>query len=564
MARSKPEQLLARERSCPVCLQLFSDAVLLPCGHSCCLVCIGRTLAPGWAPGADRERAPGDPGWAPGADRERAPGVLRCPECREEFKGLESLRRNLELCGTVEGYRATAKQEQGPGDEEEQDVFSGACVEGGVRAVKSCPRCDAGLCERHLQRHQEKDSFRSHVLPEPQREPVPGACALHGSGPEYFCSSDAMLLCASCLLEGSHLNHDVLSFDAAEEEMRQALDARTKVMSCRLQTTESLLQKAAEEQGASEAMGEKLVSQAVTLMDNMAALVQRHRERLGALLEEERSLRRNSWQHGLLSLGLQQQHLLQAQGEATQALSETDKCLFVHRFLALEPQIRTALSGSAQLPSRAPLNHRRLQAGLRTQDFRGEMTCLLDSLHMVLNPLELTFNPHTAHPTLLMSNDLRTVRVSPARQPYGEHPERFSSAPQVLCSQGFSGGEHVWEVEVGEGSMWSLGLCYKSLPRRGAHSRLGHNDLSWRLQWKNRKLTARHASAVVALGERTDPPLRIELALDCRVGSLAFHSVKGQRQHLHTFRAAFREPVYPAFSLHSRTPESWITLQSGM
>jgi len=57
----------------------------------------------------------------------------------------------------------------------------------------------------------------------------------------------------------------------------------------------------------------------------------RYRERLSTLLEEERSLRRNSWQYGLASLGQQQQHLLQAQVHAEQALTETDKCLFVHR-----------------------------------------------------------------------------------------------------------------------------------------------------------------------------------------------------------------------------------------
>lgn len=39
--------------------------------------------------------------------------------------------------------------------------------------------------------------------------------------------------------------------------------------------TESLLQKTAEEQGASEAIGDKLINKAVTLIDSMAALVDR-------------------------------------------------------------------------------------------------------------------------------------------------------------------------------------------------------------------------------------------------------------------------------------------------
>lgn len=233
--------------------------------------------------------------------------------------------------------------------------------------------------------------------------------------------------------------------------------------------------------------------------------------------------------------------------------------------MLIDQQLREAATGAipSKVPSNAPLN-KRLQADLKTQDFRSEMTRLLDSLHTLLNPLSLTFNLCTAHPSLVVSNDLRTVKYSSSKQAYGEHPERFTSAPQVLCTQGFSGGEHVWVVEVGANTMWSLGVCYKSIPRRGDHSRLGHNSVSWRLQWKNNKLTVCQSSCNVVLGEVAYHPLRIEVALDYEGGTLTFSSIKGRREHLHTLRAVFREPVYPAFSIHSNTVESWITLQSGM
>lgn len=39
--------------------------------------------------------------------------------------------------------------------------------------------------------------------------------------------------------------------------------------------TESLLQKTVEDQGASEAMGDKLVNKAIAVMDDIAALVDR-------------------------------------------------------------------------------------------------------------------------------------------------------------------------------------------------------------------------------------------------------------------------------------------------
>ncbi|KAM3871812.1 E3 ubiquitin/ISG15 ligase TRIM25 [Diretmus argenteus] len=547
MSFSKPVQLLAYELSCPICLQLFSDPVVLPCGHNYCLACIRK--ASDAAGGLADATLP------------------RCPECREEYDGIDSLQRNFKLCSIIEGYRATAPQlDSQPETQGKVAIFCDHCIDGESLAVKTCLRCEVSLCTRHLQKHQDKESFRVHALVEPQNELGMRGCANHGRPLEYFCSSDMTSLCATCFIEGAHQNHDVLTFDVAEEEMRRALESRGKVVSFRLQMAESFLQRAAEEQGASEAIGDKLVNKAATLMDTMAALVDRYRERLSVLMEEERCQRRQSWKVGLTALEEQQQQLLEAQQSTTQALTETDKCLFIHRFMLIEAQLREAIISTvpSKIPSKAPMDTKRLQAGLKTQDFRAEMIRLLESLHVLLNPLELTFNLCTAHPSLTVSNDLRTVKYSPAKQPYGENPERFTSAPQILGNQGFSGGEHVWVVEVGPLSMWSVGLCYKSIPRRGDHSRLGHNTVSWRIQWKNKKLTACHASSNVALAETAIQPLRIEVALDYDGGTLVFHSTKGRREHLHTFRAVFREPVYPAFSIHSNTPESWITLQNGM
>lgn len=228
--------------------------------------------------------------------------------------------------------------------------------------------------------------------------------------------------------------------------------------------------------------------------------------------------------------------------------------------------MREAATGkiSANIPTKPPLEITNLQSGLKTKDFHSEMTRLLHALHILLNPLDLSFNLCSAHPSLILSTDLRTAKYSLTKQPYPEHPERFTTAPQVMCSQGFSSGEHIWVVEVGSNSMWSLGVCYKSIPRRGDNSRLGHNSMSWRLQWKNSKLTACNSSCNVTLGEPITCLLRIEIWLNYEAGTLTFYDTRGRKEHIYTFRTVFREPVHPVFSIHSNTPESWITLHTGM
>ncbi|XP_041858799.1 E3 ubiquitin/ISG15 ligase TRIM25-like [Melanotaenia boesemani] len=547
MFLSKREEQLAQELSCPICLQLFSDPVVLPCGHNYCRACICKT-----ANIADIS----------------SKILLRCPECREEYQDMDSLQRNFKLCNIIEGYRATAPplDMQPEAESDMTTVLCDHCIDNQSQAVKTCLVCEVSLCSGHLQKHHEKKSFRAHTVVDPLNEVVTKSCAIHRRPLEYFCSNDMTSLCSTCFIEGHHQDHDVLTFSVAEEEMRRALESRNKVVSSKLQLTESLLQKTTEEQGASEAVGEKMVNKAVSVMESMAALVDRFRERLCTLLEEERMCQRKSWQLGVSSLEELHQQLLEAQKGTAEALNEKDTHVFIHRFMKIEHKLKEVVTASipSNIPSKVPLNINSLQTGLKTQDFRSEMTRLLDSLHILLNPLELTFNVYTAHPSLIISTDMHTIKYSSAKQSYVDHPERFTTAPQVLCSQGFSGGEHVWVVEVGTSCMWSVGVCYKSIPRRGDHSRLGHNSGSWRLQWKNGKLTVCTSSSSVALGEMAHYMIKIEIALDFEGGTLTFHGIKGRREHLYTFRTVFKESVYPAFSIHSNTPESWITLHSGM
>lgn len=215
MSLSKPEELLAHELSCPICLQFYSDPVVLPCGHNYCRGCIEETAT---AAVKVESRNP------------------QCPECRLEFHDVDSLQRNFKLCSIIEGFKASQtrprddRAQDWPDDEESGGVLCDHCIDETSPAAKICLRCEVSLCSRHFQRHQEKEAFRSHSVVDALPDGGPHGCATHRRPLEYFCSTDMNLLCAACFVEGRHQNHDVLSFEAAEEEMRRALESRTKVL----------------------------------------------------------------------------------------------------------------------------------------------------------------------------------------------------------------------------------------------------------------------------------------------------------------------------------------------
>lgn len=286
-------------------------------------------------------------------------------------------------------------------------------------------------------------------------------------------------------------------------------------------------------------------------------------------MEDELHLRDKSWQANLADLESCQQLLREAHQSTQEVLSESSEFAFIQNYLSVEAMIRQAANVTIPggLLDQERSNGKHLRSTLRTDNFHAEMSLLLDCLHAMMNPLDLTFNPVTAHPGLLLSTDLKTVKQCGGGKSAsaGDQSERFIVAHQVMCSQGFSTGVHMWTVEVGPGCMWSAGLCYKSISRKGEHSKLGHNSGSWRLQWKNKKLTACHDSVNVTIGDGLIvPPKKVEVTLDYEGGTIAFHSTGhgGRKQHLHTFSALFKDAMFPAFGIHSTSEESWITLSS--
>ena len=81
--------------------------------------------------------------------------------------------------------------------------------------------------------------------------------------------------------------------------------------------------------------------------------------------------------------------------------------------------------------------------------------------------MDVTLDPDTAYPSLILSDNLRQVRYSYLQQDLPDNPERFNLFPCVLGSPCFIAGRHYWEVEVGDKAKWTIGVCEDSVCRKG-------------------------------------------------------------------------------------------------
>ncbi|XP_063147437.1 zinc finger protein RFP-like [Candoia aspera] len=79
----------------------------------------------------------------------------------------------------------------------------------------------------------------------------------------------------------------------------------------------------------------------------------------------------------------------------------------------------------------------------------------------------ITLDPSTAHPLCVVSEEKRSVRRGDVAQPLPNNPERFDATLILLGCERFTSGIHYWEVEVGDGQDWALGVARESVERKG-------------------------------------------------------------------------------------------------
>ncbi|XP_009699247.1 PREDICTED: tripartite motif-containing protein 7-like [Cariama cristata] len=168
--------------------------------------------------------------------------------------------------------------------------------------------------------------------------------------------------------------------------------------------------------------------------------------------------------------------------------------------------------------------------------------------------VKVTLDPETASPYLIVSKDCKTVLLGDSQQSLPDTPKRFTGSPSVLGSQGFTAGRHYWELEVGDGDSWAVGVAVESVRRKDSLNMAMGKIWAVRLDW-NRQYTALHMPPTpLVLKEELR---RIRVHLDYEAGRVTFYNAENMMEILQ-FKASFTEKVFPYFWLWSQ--ETYIKL----
>ncbi|MEQ2211306.1 hypothetical protein XENOCAPTIV_022529 [Xenoophorus captivus] len=157
--------------------------------------------------------------------------------------------------------------------------------------------------------------------------------------------------------------------------------------------------------------------------------------------------------------------------------------------------------------------------------------------------VDVTLNPNTAHPNLILSEDGKQVHCSDAKQNLPDNPERFSTAVNVLGRQSFSSGRFYYEVQVRGKTTWDLGVVYKSIGRKGS-IKTSPDDGLWAICLRGGN-TFKAAGLSWSVKTAVN---KVGVFVDYEKGLVSFSDVDSA-ELIHRYRdCSFKDDLHPFFS----------------
>ncbi|XP_030632653.1 E3 ubiquitin-protein ligase TRIM39-like [Chanos chanos] len=500
---------------CSVCLDVFTDPVSTPCGHNFCMTCLKEF-------------------WD-------STQHCHCPLCKRQFRTRPQLSINTTFREIVDQFKKRGDPVK-PGE-----VSCDVCTSGKLKAVKSCLDCGLTYCQTHLEPHKIAAKLKKHKLINPVENLEDYICQKHDRPLELFCRDDQTCVCQFCT-ETDHRTHSTVPLEEESEERKSQLRrTHTEVQ----QMIQDKLKKIKEIRHSVQLSNKSTQTDVADSVEVLTTLVQFTEKGLAELIElmEQKQRAAERQAEGLIKELEQEITELKRRDAELEQLSHSEDHLHllqVHPRLLHPPVTKHSRDVS-------------INSCLCVSTLRKVLTQLLESTEAQLQKLaetelkkmkqyavNVTLDPDTAHPELILSDDGKQVRHGDTEQNLPDNPERFDSFIFVLGKEGFSSGRFYYEVGVREKTEWDIGVARGSINRKGEIT-LSPEDGYWSICLRNGDEYWACESPPVSLSLRQKPQ-KVGVFVDYEEGLVSFYDVKA-RAHIYSFTGhSFTEKLYPFLS----------------
>ncbi|XP_042583126.1 E3 ubiquitin-protein ligase TRIM39-like isoform X3 [Cyprinus carpio] len=502
---------LAEELQCSVCLDVFTDPVSTPCGHNFCKSCLNQF-------------------WDNSQE-------CKCPLCKDTFSKRPNLKINTALRQLVQLFQEKFTLSK-------TEVLCDICDERKLKALKSCLVCQNSYCETHLEPHQRVPNLKKHKLMDPVENINYYICQKHERPLELFCRDDQTRVCVFCT-DGDHKTHNTVPLEEESKKKKAQLVKTQKDVQQIIQERIRKIQDISHSAKLRKKSAEREKIASAELFSVLMRSIERCQAELLEMMEEKQKAAEKQDEELIQELQQEISELKMRDTELDHLLHTEDhlQLLQIDPSLCSPPHTRNWPEISMNTDVSVETLRRALTQLQETLDQKLSQTVLM---RMQQFAVDVTLDPDTAHPNLILSNDGKQVIHGDIKQKLPNNQERFDHCTCVLGKDGFSSGRFYFEVQVNKKAKWDLGVARESINRKG-NVTVSPQDGFWVLGLWNENEYWVFTDSYVLLSLRVKPQ-KVGVFVDYEEGLVSFYDVES-RSHIYSFTGqSFTEKLYPLFS----------------
>ncbi|XP_068458673.1 E3 ubiquitin-protein ligase TRIM21-like isoform X1 [Clinocottus analis] len=507
-------QLTEDQFLCSICLDVFTHPVSTPCGHTFCKACITQH----WNINVPSQ----------------------CPNCNKMF----STRPELQVNTFISEMAAHSSEQQAA---KPAEVPCDVCTGTRLKALKSCLVCLESYCETHLEPHLTRPGLKRHQLIDPVGNLEDRMCTKHDKPLELFCKTDKMCVCMLCTYS-DHKNHDLVPLTEEYEGKKAELKKTDDEIQQMIQKRRLKIQEIKRSVELSEEDADREIAGGVQVFTALKESVERSQAELIHTIKEK-----------------QRKTEKQAEGfikELEQEICELKKRSTEVEQLSLSEDHLHLLQSSRTLKAAPPTKN---WTGVRVTppSYEGTVVRAVNQLEETLSnqmkklleialkrvqqsAVDVTLDPDTAHPKLILSDDGKQVKHGDVRKNLPNNPERFNTSVNVLAKKSFSSGRFYYEVQVIGKTKWALGVVRESINRKGK-IKLSPQKGFWTICLRNENEYKALTGPSVRLSLRSGPQ-KVGVFVDYEESLVSFHDVDAAALIFSFTGCCFKEKLFPFFS----------------
>ncbi|XP_056264373.1 E3 ubiquitin-protein ligase TRIM39-like [Pseudoliparis swirei] len=512
---------------CSICLDVFTDPVTTPCGHNFCKTCIN--------------------------DYWNTNNQNMCPLCKKVFFSRPELLVSTLFSEMVSQFRQSTQQKASSSSSEQQESRPGevpcdVCTGTKLKALKSCLVCLASYCETHLEPHLTMSGLKRHQLMDPVENLEDRMCLKHDKPLELFCRTDQTCVCMLCTV----LDHKMHKFVPLKQECEgkkvelQKTEAETQEM---IQKRRLKIQEVQHNVKLSEEDADREKAEGVQVFTGLKESVERKLKELITTIEEKQRSTKKQAEDAIREMEQEISDLMKRSTEVEKLSLSEDHLHLLQSVQSLNIHHPPPTKDWSQV-SVPPASHegtvRRAVSQLEENLSKKIITLVEVEVKRVQKfAVDVTLDPETAHPQLLLSDDGKQVKHGDVKKNLPDNPERFSLCVFVLGKQSFSSGRFYFEVQVKDKTKWALGVTRESVNRKGDIIRSPQNGY-WAIRLMNGYEYKACVGRLVVLSLKSGPQ-KVGVFVDYEEGLVSFYDVEVAALIYSFTTCSFKEKLLPFF-----------------